>query len=240
MFLKNADEQTIVALAAIYRAMQEPALAGADFQNWGVVAAPRFMGRTTVGFHLSRYASEGAWGISPHVIPHRTLHSPSGTISHALKLQGPNFGVGGGLGALTEALLTAAALLHGQELPGLWVAIMERNPDLKPDPVGTLLPGAFNCALALALVPWRPACSWPRLTISVGPPAARSTSPIYLDDLQQCLDRAAQVRAPVALALDHGGRLEVRWSEPRTGPAAASLTRSADAGLQSFPAETER
>ena len=28
---------------------------------------------------------------------------------------------------MTEALLTAAALLHGQELPGLWLVITERN-----------------------------------------------------------------------------------------------------------------
>ena len=79
--LKHSDEQTVVGLAAVFHAIQDGGLDPAGFRDWGVLAAPRFLGRCTVGCHLTRFAGEGAWGVSPHLIPHFALHSPSGTIS---------------------------------------------------------------------------------------------------------------------------------------------------------------
>src|SRR5262249_46135975 len=95
-FLKHADEQTVAALAAVLQAVEEPGLAGTCFTDWGVVAAPCFLGRATLVLALQRYAAEGAWGLSPHFIPHRSQHAVAGTISQALKIHGPNFGAGGG------------------------------------------------------------------------------------------------------------------------------------------------
>jgi 3-oxoacyl-(acyl-carrier-protein) synthase len=94
-FLKHADEQTVVGLAAVYQAIDDHALAPAGaarpFADWAVVAAPRFIGRAALAQALPRFVREGAWGVSPHLIPHRSLHSMSGAISLALKAHGPNF-----------------------------------------------------------------------------------------------------------------------------------------------------
>ena len=67
------------------------------------------MGRAAVAAGLQRYQNEGAWGASPHLPPHRSLHSPSGTISQLFKIHGPNYGVCGGPGCATEILAAAAA-----------------------------------------------------------------------------------------------------------------------------------
>jgi hypothetical protein len=120
-FLKHADEQTVVAMAALLKAIERDNLTDVDFTDWGVLAAPRFLGRITTSQALERFAAEGAWGISPHLIPHRTLHAISGTISQAMQIHGPNLGVGGGPDAALEVTRVAAAFLANHELPGLWL-----------------------------------------------------------------------------------------------------------------------
>jgi len=109
--LKHLDEQSVVALGAVLHAIKDHGLADTRFTDWGILAAPRFLGRTNMAVALHRFHLEGAWGISPHLIPHHSLHSISGTVSQALKVHGPNFGVGGGPHAADEGFLTAAALL---------------------------------------------------------------------------------------------------------------------------------
>ena len=42
-FFKHADEQTVAGFAALAQAIQVHDLAGVDFSEWGVVAAPRFL-----------------------------------------------------------------------------------------------------------------------------------------------------------------------------------------------------
>jgi hypothetical protein len=150
--LKHADEQTVAAVAAIWQALDRSNLATADFTDWGVVAAPRFLGRTAMHTAVQRFAAEGAWGISPHLIPHRSLHSLSGTLSQALAIHGPNFGVGGGLHAIGEICLSVAALLDGDQLPGVWLVMTGWNTE--PRPGSTEVNGsAPKCeAVALALV----------------------------------------------------------------------------------------
>src|SRR4051812_38473104 len=44
-FLKPADEQTVVAVAAVLQAAAQPGLERVGFADWGVIAAPRFLGR---------------------------------------------------------------------------------------------------------------------------------------------------------------------------------------------------
>jgi hypothetical protein len=149
-----------------------------NFRHWGVIAAPRFFGRAKLAAVLSRFAVEGAWGISPHLIPHRSQHALSGTISQALKIHGPNFGAGGGPDSADEALLVAGALLADGQLPGVWVVLTGFAPELVPvatdpsTPETTLLPTSDCLALALALVP--PGERGPGLFLSVaaGPAAA--------------------------------------------------------------------
>ena len=216
-FLKHADEQTVAGMVAVLHAIADHRLTGTDFRSWGVLGAPLFLGRNTVGAALARFAAEGAWGVSPHLIPHRSLHSLSGTISHALKIHGPNFGVSCGPGAVSEALLNAAALLHAQRLPGLWLVLTRMDPELPPIPSGQPVPGTFAVGLALALVPWLAGSSLPRLRIQMTDKARthavmgiRPPGPaVSLPMLQRLLLQFQEERAPQALELDHGGLLEV-------------------------------
>lgn len=167
-FLKHADEQTIAGLSAVYRAIDKTGLQATCFHDWGVVAAPRFLGRPTMVAALQRFAAEGAWGVSPHLIPHRSLHSVSGTISQALKIRGPNFGVGGGPGGTVEILLAATALLEGKRLPGVWMVLTCLEPETPPSDTGQLPEGTQAVGLALALAPSRMSGSRLRLRVIRG------------------------------------------------------------------------
>src|SRR5262249_23765427 len=77
--LKHLDEQTVAGLAATCQAIRDHGLDPAGFHDWGVLAAPHFLGKSITVAALSRFRAEGAWGVSPHVIPHHSLHSLSGT-----------------------------------------------------------------------------------------------------------------------------------------------------------------
>src|SRR5260370_28100223 len=83
--LRHADEQTVAGLAAVLHAIHDFKMNVADFRDWGIVAAPCFLGRATLAVALQRLAAEGAWGISPHVIPHRSQHAVAGSTNHGLK-----------------------------------------------------------------------------------------------------------------------------------------------------------
>src|SRR5262249_28596954 len=100
--LRYSDEQTVVGTAAVFTAMAAMGRAPEEFAGWGVVAASRYLGRAGLAAALRSFLAEGVWGTSPHLIPHFALHSPSGTISLALGLHGPNLGVGGGLHAAAQ------------------------------------------------------------------------------------------------------------------------------------------
>jgi hypothetical protein len=155
-FLRHADEQTVAGLAAVLHAIEQSGMSIPQFKDWGVVAAPCFLGRAMLALALQRLASEGAWGISPHLIPHRSQHAVSGTISQVLKIFGPNLGAGGGPGSVEEALLAALVLLEGNRLPGVWVVVTEWEPEAIPDVNGMLQPDAVCYAAALALVGAQP------------------------------------------------------------------------------------
>jgi hypothetical protein len=127
-FLKHADDQTVAGMAAVFQAIATHHLKH-DFSRWGVIAAPRFLARATLAQALKRFAQEGAWGVSPHLIPHRSLHSVSGTVSQALQIHGPNFGVGGGPFGAAKAMLAAAAMVGNSALSGVWVVLSGWNWD---------------------------------------------------------------------------------------------------------------
>jgi hypothetical protein len=142
-FLKHADEQTVACLAAVLEAIAASNLAPEGpgvFARWAAVCGPRFIGRDVIAQAVPNFRTEGPWGVSPHVIPHRSLHSPSGALSVALGIQGPNLGAGGGNGSEAEALLTALTLLWGQKPPGVWLVTSSQSLDGVTE----------ACALALA------------------------------------------------------------------------------------------
>lgn len=151
-FLRHSDEQTVVGVAAVLRAMAEPQLAGTDFSEWGVLAAPRLLGRLNAASMLSKFMEFGPPAISPHAIPQHSLHAVSSAVSVALGMRGPNFGIGGGPECLAEGLLVALTFLRAAQAPGMWLVLTEWDTDPIPDGNGGSTTPAVCCASALALV----------------------------------------------------------------------------------------
>ena len=119
--LKQCDEQTLVALSAVLDAVRQSGRPSSEFESWGVVACPRVPGRRRFQDAVVKFRGQGAWSVTPHFIPHCMLHSLSGLMSQALRLHGPNIGVGGEAGEGDDVLWTAAAWLAGGEAPGAWL-----------------------------------------------------------------------------------------------------------------------
>jgi hypothetical protein len=149
-FLKNSDDQTVLALTAVGRAMISLGRLTACYQEWGVVAAPNLISRLGTLQSLLAFRKDGAWGISPHLIPHHSLHAVSGTVSQALRIHGPNFGISGGPNAAAEAFLAAATLISENNVPGLWVVLSGHESEWVPQ-ASDYRTGAPTCCLAAAL-----------------------------------------------------------------------------------------
>ncbi len=149
--LRYSDEQTVVATASVFSAIEAMGAEPGDFEGWGVVAASRYLGRSNLAAALRSFAIEGVWGTSPHLIPHFALHSPSGTISLALGFRGPNIGAGGGLHGAVEGFLAATTWLAGGVVPGVWLVLSGWSPERVPDPSPS--DDAECQAIALALRP---------------------------------------------------------------------------------------
>jgi hypothetical protein len=150
-FLKSSDEQTVVALAAVLQAIREFGLESADFRNWGVLAAPRFLGRVPTAEILHKCERGGSGKASPVFVPHHSLHAVSGTVSMALAIQGPNYGVSGGTNFVVEGFLSILSFLSLNPVDGLWAVLSQLDPE--PDPEGNDLESVTAQALALAFVP---------------------------------------------------------------------------------------
>src|SRR5262245_52423320 len=68
-FLKYADEQTVVAVAAVDRALSSLDRSSLRLSDWTIIGAPRYPGRIAGVSTLSRFSRDGGPAISPHVIP---------------------------------------------------------------------------------------------------------------------------------------------------------------------------
>jgi hypothetical protein len=222
--LKHLDEQTLVGLGAVLHAIKDHGLAETVFTDWGILAAPRFLGRVSLAVALHRFQLEGAWGISPHLIPHHSLHALSGTISQALKVHGPNFGVGGGPHAADEGFLTTAALLAGDRVPGVWLILTGHEPELVPEnPAAPAANGNGKpavlpscAAVALALVATRPGSQRLKLHISPGPLPGQEQGLVEQDQgkpffyLEALLDTLLSATPRGAWQLHCGGGVELK------------------------------
>jgi hypothetical protein len=207
--LRYSDEQTVAGTTAVFTAIEAMGRAPDDFEDWGVVAASRYLGRASLNAALRTFRAEGVWGTSPHLIPHFALHSPSGTISLALGLHGPNLGVGGGLHAAAEGFLAALTWLAGGIVPGVWLVLSGWVPELAPDRDGRTT-GIVECqALALALVAER-ATVRAAFYVTAGerPSGQPAPAPLNLVSLAAALDSPA-VDARETIATDARGWLRV-------------------------------
>jgi hypothetical protein len=224
--LKHFDEQTLAVLAALQQALRESNLAPdpvvRPFTHWGVVAAPRFLGRAMLGPSIARFHSEGAWGVSPHMIPYRSLHSISGTVSQYLKIHGPNFGVGGGPGGEAELLLAGVTMLDSMKLPGVWLLFSRIDPESHPDENGRPHADASCEAIAMAIVPLEHRAKI-RLEFSIG---TGDTPRLDFTTLASVLDNIPR-QPGVTLSLGHFGRIsfqQVSW-QPQGPHCSFSPTR---------------
>lgn len=152
---RHCDEQTLAALFAVGEAMRKMKSTTADFEAWGIVASTRFIGRSFFAQSLEKFDREGPWNTSVQVVPHRSLHSTSSTISLAIGSHGPNVGVGGGSDGEGQALLAATSLLDEFNLPGVWLVLAGWTPELNVDASGVPTEECRCHALALALKPPR-------------------------------------------------------------------------------------
>jgi hypothetical protein len=215
-FLRHSDEQSVVGLAAVLRALESPALRGVRFDDWGVVAAPVFPGRLGSADTFTKYRQNGAAVVSPHTIPQYSLHSVAGAISICLGIHGLNFGVGGGWQALAEGLTVALSLVGQGPVAGLWLVFTQWMPEPVPDGRGSMQSPSVCAGTALALRPGAASATALQLTMPGSRPPAQAP-PTALDaavspHAPPASRHAAFVEFTRALTADLPGRPAVAWS----------------------------
>jgi hypothetical protein len=204
-FFRHSDDQTVATVAVVHAALVRQGWLGHSFADWGAIAAPNFFGRSGTAHSVPRYVKEGAWGVSPHVIPHQSLHAVSGTISQLLKMHGPNFGISGGPRACNDAFLIAGAMLAEGCVSGLWLLLSGHEREWVPVEDGQVSdsPPPLCEAVALALTP-----------------AADADDGLFLR-IGSDVDRAElgdfTLSALVAALTAADGPAEGAWSVPGTG-----------------------
>jgi hypothetical protein len=152
--LRQSDDQTLAALGAVYAALEAAGHPGPDrFRDWGVVAASRFLARGPLVGVIERFVAEGAWGVTPHMVPHYALHAQSGTLSQVLGIHGPNLGVGGGTDAAVQGFMAGLTWLTTGTVPGVWIVLSGWTPEFVPDGAGNPAGDPECLAIALGLVP---------------------------------------------------------------------------------------
>ena len=172
--LRQAEEQSVAASAAVFHAIKDFNLQSVSFAEWGVVGAPCLLGRTASAAVLDKFRRLGPRGVSPLVSPYLSLHAVSAMISVALQAHGPNLGVGGGPGAVAEGLLTGLTLLLEPATPGVWLALT--GWDSQPGAEDSGAAPAICHAVALALTPVAANETGLRLNYVVSPTRSDSSS----------------------------------------------------------------
>ena len=154
--LKQADEQTVAAVSAVAPRLHRYGLDAAVFRDWGVLAAPYYMGRPAMAAAVQRFQTEGAWGASPHLPPTaRSIRRPARSASCSSSAD-PTSASAAAPAAPRKSWRRRPRCSTPRRVPGVWVVLTAFDPDLPPDRAGALAPGTHCAALALALTPPRP------------------------------------------------------------------------------------
>jgi hypothetical protein len=196
-FLKHADEQTVVAVAAVDRAVQSLELSGDRRRDWTIIAAPQFIGRIAGAGALARFSRGGGPAISPHLIPQHSLHSVSGALSILLAIRAPNFGVGGDAQSLADGLFAALTLPAEEGRAGTWLVATAWEPQPTVDREGHCTNQPVCYAASLALTAAAPGASLGRLRLTAGAvhvAPAGDDCPLTVPRLCELLDRRADRR----------------------------------------------
>lgn len=156
--LRHADEQSVLAVAAVLRAIDRFGWRNRPFDDWAVLAAPRYLGRVRIATCCEKFRRVGVRGVPPWIIPNQSLHAVAGTVTMVLRSHGPNFGVGGSVGHLAEAFEVVLPLLQGQASPGAWLVLTEWSPEPIIDENGQVTNEPIGHGVALALSTARNEC----------------------------------------------------------------------------------
>lgn len=218
-FFKHADEQTMLAVQAVDNAIQRNGFEPRTQTGFGVLAAPRFLGRHAAAAVIRRHLKDGAQGVTPHIIAQHSLHSVSGAISVLLGCQGPNLGVGGGPRALDELLLTQLTLFSTATIPGVWLVGTSWDPEPLIDRDGNCLndPECFAFALAVQATAANNRCSAGTLRLGSANPLADSlAAEITAADIVRQMQAADLRQTPLQMSwpLAWGPQVEIELTQP--------------------------
>ena len=169
-FLRHADEHAVVALRAVQEALASAPDLVAGRDRHAVVAAPCGAGRPTAARTLVQLRESGAVSVSPHVVPHCSLHAIASAVSVGLGMHGANIGVGGGPDALFEGCLAALSLAAGPDTDVCWLVLTAWDHEPVLDGRGNTPADAVCRAVALALS--ATAVAGARLTLRPGLPTS--------------------------------------------------------------------
>ena len=216
-FLKHADEQTVLAVAAVDQAIRASDATSASYADWAIIAAPRFIGRIAGVATLERFSRGGGPAISPHVIPQHSLHSVAGALSILLGSRKPNFGVGGAGDALAESLL-AALTFAASNCQGVWLVATAWDPEPQLDDQGQCLnqPVCYAAALALQTAATAATCGTLQLhASSLGKPANSASETLHAAELCRQLTTLVPGGPPISIEwnLSWGGTLVLSAAE---------------------------
>ena len=109
-FLRHADEQTVIGMHSIIRAMAVDTQESRDMSNDAVIAATCLAGQPSAARTMIGLRDKGPVAVTPHIVPQCSLHSVASAASVGFGMHGPNFGVGGGPHAPAEGFLLALTL----------------------------------------------------------------------------------------------------------------------------------
>lgn len=241
-FLRHCDEQTVVGMHAVLRAMAASARDGHErtCARHGVVAAACQAGRVAAARALVLLRDGGPVTVSPHIVPQASLHSIAGAVSVGLGMHGPHLGVSGGPDAIGEGIIAATSLLEGcgDDLPGVWVVLSEwaAEPVLGSDGSVTDDPVCRAIAFTLSAGAVPAGTSAPTLALRMprgpqGPLRDGGCEPARFDDFARALAVCSEWGAIVSWAFSGPGGVEFRIGRrpavARTGSAGTVLREAA-------------
>ena len=151
-FLRHCDEQTVVGIHAVLRAIAALP-SGRGVGGDAIVAASCQAGRIMAAKSLALLKTGGAVTVSTHIVPQASLHSVAGAVSVALGMHGPHLGVSGGADALAEGLLAAITLAADAGAARVWLVVSEWDDEPVLDATGAAIDDPVCRALALAIEP---------------------------------------------------------------------------------------
>jgi len=195
--LKLADEQTVLAFAAVLQAIQRGGLATTGFSDWGVLAGPRYFGRARIAHIMARFQKQGVRAVAPLGIPTLSQHSVASTICLILGCHGPGFGVSGNPGQLPEVLLDSMSILANHDCPGIWAIMTGFEPEPTPDLAGQIVGCTIGIGIAFALTPQpaRGSVRWIQ-DVDCGDDHQKQSLPVLADYLEQSGDTTFRLSIP--------------------------------------------